>query len=87
MKKYVAKSLMKPISLDVRQIKVMRNCENSRIPLCEFVNVVKSTTFEGHDIWRDSQKWYYVQDTTANWQYFASLREAKKFINNTYWGK
>lgn len=85
MKTYVAKSQMKPISLDVRQIKVMRKCVNSRIPLCEFVNVVKSTTFEGHDIWRDSQKWYYVQETTGDWQYFGSLYEAKRFIMDTCW--
>lgn len=85
MKTYVAKSQMKPISLNVRQIKVMRNNESSRIPFCEFVNVVKSTTFEGHDIWRDSQKWYYVQDLSQNYQYFGSLYEAKRFIMDTCW--
>ena len=85
MKTYVAKSKMKPISLDVRQIKVMRNCVNSRIPLCEFVNVVKSTIYEGHYIWRDTQKWYYVQDLSRNYQYFGTLREAKRFIMDTCW--
>ena len=43
---------------------------------------ILSTIYKGVEIWRDCQKWYFV--FTDNWQYFDSLREAKKFVDNWY---
>ena len=70
----------------MKRIEVKRNCVNSRVPITEQVNVELSTTYQGHEIWRCTQKWYYVLDNSSNWQYFGTLGEAKRFINNTYWG-
>lgn len=67
------------------QIEVKRFCEGSRVPIRELVNVVKSTTYEGHDIYRCSELWYYVQ-CCGEWQYFGTLSEARRFIRDTYWG-
>jgi len=46
------------------------------------VELVK--TYKGHDIYRDNEDWYYVNDGD-NYQYFDSVREAQKFIRDTAW--
>lgn len=51
----------------------------------EKVDVVYSTTYDGVEIFRDNDKWYYIC-ANGDWQYFADLREAKNFIRNWYRG-
>jgi len=46
------------------------------------VDVTYSTTYDGIDIYRDAEKWYYVK--ALEWQRFGTLREAKRFIDNWY---
>jgi hypothetical protein len=46
--------------------------------------VEKVATHKGHDIYQDKDEWYYVF-CFDNWQYFGTLREAKRFINTTLW--
>ena len=48
------------------------------------VTVEKVKTYQGHDIYKDKDGWYYVQDNYGEWQYFALLREAQLFIRMIY---
>ena len=44
----------------------------------------KVAEHKGHDIYQDKDEWYFVE-CDGNWQYFGTLREAKRFINTTLW--
>lgn len=46
--------------------------------------VEKVADYKGHEICKDADGWHYVS-CHDNWQYFGSLREAKRFINTTMW--
>lgn len=48
------------------------------------VEVEKCAEYEGHDIYKDKDGWFYVL-CMGNWQYFATIREVKRFINTTIW--
>lgn len=65
----------------MKEIKVKYYDWYTRHEWRENVRVVRSTTYKGTEIWRgvDGQ-WYYV--FAGEWQYFGTLGEAKRFINN-----
>lgn len=46
--------------------------------------VKRVTEYKGHEILKDDNGWYYVF-CHDNWEYFGTMREAKRFINTTYW--
>lgn len=46
--------------------------------------VTLAKTYQGHDIYKDAEDLYFVNDG-SNYQYFDSVREAQKFIRNTAW--
>jgi hypothetical protein len=48
--------------------------------------VHKRAKFSGHEIFADADGWLYVQNNAGDWQYFGTIREARNFIRNTYWG-
>lgn len=80
---FVAKSKMKPISLNYRQIRVKWYNDGTRKTCCEVVNVTLSTEYKNRQIYRCSQKCYYVFEK-GEWQYFGTLIEAKRFIDSLY---
>lgn len=46
--------------------------------------VKKVLEHKGHEIYEDKDEWLYIE-CHGNWQYFGTMREAKKFINHTIW--
>lgn len=48
--------------------------------------VHKRAKLSGHEVFADADGWLYVQDNAGDWQYFGTIREARNFIRNTYWG-
>lgn len=68
-------------------IEVKKFNEGSCVSLLEDVCVTERAMLHGHKIYIDRYGWYYVQDLYGEWQYFATFREAQKFVYNTCWGE
>ena len=66
------------------QIKV-KDGEHNRSWHFESKEVTKVATRFGHEIYKDVDGWFYVY-ANDGWNYFASMREAGRFIDDTYWG-
>lgn len=49
------------------------------------MEVTKVATRYGHEICKDADGWFYVCGKDGNWNYFATMREAGRFIDDTYW--
>ena len=47
----------------------------------ETVDAHKYAMYQGYDIYTDKDGWYYIQHN-GEWNYFASMNEAKKFIRD-----
>lgn len=59
--------------------------ESTRTKESVSVDVRKRAKLNGHDIYIDAEGWYYVE-CRGVWHYFGTLREANRFIRDTYWG-
>lgn len=58
--------------------------EHNRSWHFESVEIKKVATRFGHEIYKDADGWFYVY-ANDNWNYFATMSEAGRFIDDTYW--
>lgn len=59
--------------------------ETTRATINQSVDVRLRAKLQGHEVYIDNAGWYYVE-CKGVWSYFGSLREANRFIRDTYWG-